>query len=288
MNIKTAYALMATTAILALSSLSSCKEGKYWDEPGDPGQVVGFAKPAATVTVDADAKAPETYDVTISRSKTVGDLTVDVTLTSDNGDVFTGEKTVTFKDGEPRAVYTIHIGDIMPGVQYAVKLSVPEQKGSLTHVDPNNLTFTLNLSQNLKWTDAGTATVTSLNWVENVTGEVKVEEGNWPVAGQRLFRLIDVYEVLEPDVAEPGADIRFLTDNDGRAIDMFTAWSYMGENSDGEYYFFGCPAEYGGSFTNEGNNYVMTGIVGTSDSLTGEVEPGWYETLTFTWACPTR
>lgn len=284
LNIKSAF-----VAAAALFSLASCSEGQYWTEPADKGQVIAFAKPAATVSVGASGTAPESYTVTVYRSQTAGDLEVPVTFTSNNTEVLNGPASVSFKNGENTADYTISIGSLIPGMSYTAKLGVNIPDGTITHPATTNLSFTFSISQALSWTEAGEASLQSTNWVGNeepVT--VKVEEGNWPVAGERLFRLIDVYYVLEPEYAESGTEIRFYTDDAGNALRMANEWSYMGEVNDGEYCFFGCPAAYGGQFISEGNEYLMQGVVGTAASLTGEVSPGWYENLYFTWNCPAK
>lgn len=284
MKIKIVYAFMAT---LSLLSLGSCKEGRYWDEPADMGEFVAFAKPSVAINVAPTDNAPDSYEVTLSRSKAAGEQTVNVEMTTDYPEVFSGDKTVTFKAGESTATYVIHIATpITPGVSYSVKLAVSNPEDSFVHVDSNNLSFQLSLSQSLKWTSAGEATVTSLSWVEGVSGKVAVEEGNWPVAGERLFRLVDVYFTLEPDYAVSGTNIPFIVDDSGKAVRMFQAWSAMGETNDGDALYFGCPAAYGGSFTNEGNIYTMDGVVGYQDG--DGVSPGWYETLVFEYDMPAK
>ena len=287
MNTKLAY---ASLAIVAALSLGSCTEGQYWNDPESKGQAVAFAKPAVDISVPADGKAPATYEVTLSRTSSEKALTIPVKFATEQPDVLSAPDEVTFEAGKSTATYVIKIGSLMPGLQYSATVT-PEVEEGFTHVDSKNQSFSFNISQLLIWKSAGTASVTSTTWVENVTADVAVEEGNWPVAGQRLFRLVDTYLALEPAEVgvEKGADIRFLTDDSGKALDMFQAWSYIGENdSTNGYYFFGCPAAYGGSFTSEGNKYVMAGVIGYSASLDGAVTPGWYEDLIFVWDCPAK
>lgn len=283
---KTAYAILATIAAL---TLGSCSEGKYWNEPDNMGEVVAFTKSTVQLSVAADAEAPESYDVVLYRSQADKELTVPVTFATDYPDVIKGSgESVTFEAGHNTAVYTIHIGALTPGVPFSATLEVSNPEDSFIHVDQDNLTFSFSITQALSWKSAGTARLSSSTWVEGVTATVNIEEGNWPVAGQRLFRIVDPYYSLEPDVATKGGELRFFTDDAGVALGMFQAWTFMNEENDGEYYFFGCPAAYGGSFTSEGNNYVMNGVIGYSDSENGPVSPGWYETLSFVWQCPAK
>lgn len=290
-NMKTniSYAILAATAIL---TLGSCSEGQYWTEPADKGAVVAFAKPALSMSVPAKETAPDSYEVTLYRSQTNGDATVNVTFTTATPDVLKGNGTsVTFANGENTAKYIISIGDLMPGVNYSASLAVEQPKDILTQVDPSNLKFSFQISQQQSWTPAGKAGVLESTIIGNESPvEMQVEEGNWPIAGQRLFRITNLYYNLypNPDVFEEGTEIRFFTDDQGKALNLFSAWSYTGYIEDGEYFYFGCPAAYGSTFTNEGNVYVMNGILGTAASKGGEVSAAYYETITFEWACPAK
>lgn len=277
---------MAAGAVLLLAS---CSEGQYWNEPADMGQVVAFTKPAASVSVASDATAPDSYTVTVSRSDNQGDLTVPVTLTTGYPDVLSGPESVTFANGSYTAEYPIRINGMMPGVNYSAKLAVtqPDEK-ALIHPNSQNLSFTFSISQALVWTKVGTTVVTSLSWAEGASGEVVIEEGNWPVAGERLFRMLDVYYAIEPDYAAKGTELRFFTDNAGNALRMGEDWSNIGEAySSSDDFYFGCPAAYGCSFYNEGNVYVMDGVIGYGPSA-ADITPGWYETLYFQWDCPAK
>lgn len=60
-------------------ALTSCSEGKYWDEPSSlPDSALGFAKPKDAVVIPADGKFPTSYDIQIARSDDHSDLTVPV------------------------------------------------------------------------------------------------------------------------------------------------------------------------------------------------------------------
>ena len=283
---KISYAIMASVAIL---TLGSCSEGQYWNEPADKGNVVAFTKPAVNLSIAADATAPSSYEVTINRSQSQSEQTVDVTFETKDTKVLSGPSSVTFKAGENTATYVITIGEIIPGVNYAATLSVKNPEDALTHVAADNLKFNFNLTQQLTWTAAGTASVTETLFSQGAFSvDMQVEEGNWPVAGQRLFRISNLYHNFFPEDMESGTELRFYTDDEGNALSMYQPWSYIGYVEDGEYFFFGCPAAYGGSFTNEGNVYIMNGVAGTAGTLTGEVSPAYYDTIAFQWDCPAK
>lgn len=282
-NIKLSFAALATLM------LASCSEGQYWDGPSDPGAVYAFPKPTETVSIPADASVPSTYEVTMMRNTSAGAVTVPVTFTS-NSPLLTGDSSVSFADGSKEAKYVINIaGGVKAGLTYTATVQLAAPENSIVDVDPSNLTYTLNLSQVLvlQWTANGEA-YTYSGWAGNETPvAIPVDEAtNWPIEGQRLMRLVSPYWFLEPDYCEEGYNIQFYLDADGNADGMYQTYTYIGESSDGEYYFFGCPASYGSSFYNEGNIYVMDGIMGYASSPTaaaGAVSAGWYETIQFQW-----
>lgn len=270
--------------------LASCSEGQYWNEPSAPGQVVAFAKPAETLNIEADAEVPAVYEVTVSRNEAGAALTVPVAFES-SSDVLSGPESVTFEAGCLTAKYPISIAstaDIL--TPYTATLTLEQPEDALLHVNAKNLTFSFNFQRTItfEWADAGMSELYSVAWVENEEGvQVPVEEcTNWPVAGERLFRLVSPYWYLEPEYAEQGYDIAFVTDDSGNALRMYSDWQYMGEVNEGEYYFFGTPAAYGCTFTSDGNHYTMDGVVGYAASLTGSIAPGWFETLEFLWDAP--
>lgn len=277
-------------AALAALTLASCSEGQYWNEPNDPGAVYAFPKPAETLSIPADAAMPTSYEVSVRRNTSVGAVSVPVTFTS-SSPLLTGESSVSFADGQNEAKYVINISNgAKAGVTYTAKVALTKPEGSKIDVDPSNLTFTLNLSQVLvlQWVGNGVANTYSSTWVANETPvAIPVEEAiNWPVDGQRLMRLVSPYWYFEPEYCEEGYNIQFYLDAEGNAAGMYQTYTYIGESSNGEYYFFGCPANYGCSFYNEGNIYVMDGVMGYAASPTaaaGAVSAGWYETLQFQW-----
>lgn len=277
---------MAATALVVLAS---CSEGQYWTEPDNLGEVVVFAKPAVQVSVDPSETAPTSYTVTVNRSNSNGELTVPVTLTTADSDVLSGPSSVTFANGSYSADYVISIGTITPGVTYSASLAVTQPSDdTLLDPDSQNLKFSFSITQELVWTKVGTTVVTSVDWAYGDSGEVVIEEGSWPVEGERLFRLLDVYYAIEPDYAVEGTELRFFTDNDGNALRMAEDWSNIGEYSTGYgYWWFGCPAKYGCSFYNDGNNYVMYGVLGYGEDAS-DVTAYDYETLTFEWNCPAK
>lgn len=284
LNIATALAVMSSMTLV------SCSEGQYWTELSNPGTAVAFAKPAETVTVDAEDELPASWDVIVTRNSADGELTVPVTFTS-TSEVLSGPSQVTFKAGELSAVYQISIdtAEVELFTTYAATVELPEYEKSMVKVDPSNLSFTFSFTQNLTlaWEAAGTASTISLGWVGNeepVDIPVYVAT-NWIYPGEKVVRLESPYWYLEPEYATKGqGDIMFIVDANDDVVRLYQPWQYIGEVSDGMYFMLGAPASYKGSFTNDGNHYVLNGLIAYAESLTSTtLTPYAYEVLEFDW-----
>lgn len=271
-------------------ALASCTEGKYWDGVSNPGDVYAFAKPAETVNIPASENIPSSYDVIISRNNSGAATSVPVTFTPAKGSesVLSGASEVAFEAGSNSAVYTINIASgAKAGVNYSATIQLAQPQDAVVHVNANNLKFSFALSQELilNWVDNGVA-LTYSDWAKNADPvEIPVQEAtNWPVDGQRLMRLVSPYWYLEPDYAAEGYNIQYYLDSDGNAAGMYANFQKMGEDyEEGVPLWFGCPANYGGYFSNEGAIYTMNGVVGYGTSATS-VTAGWYETIMFQWS----
>lgn len=280
--------ILASFAAVAALGLVSCSEGQYWNEASNIGDVYLFAKPAQTLTVAADDAVPSVFNVTVTRTQAGAAQTVDVEFASENPEL-SGPASVTFEAGSITAVYPIRIDaeKIRAGLKYKATLSLAQPKDVLLHANAGNLEFTFNLSQILvlKWEKIGTAYTLS-QWAGNEDlVAIPVEEcKNDPSVpeGVHYLRLVSPYYYLEPDYAQEGYNIGFYLDEDWNALEMAEDWQYMGEYDDENgYFYFGCPEKYGAQFINQGNIYLMAGVVGTAEKLGGDVTPGWYENLQF-------
>lgn len=281
------HKIAASLFVLAAVAFSSCSEGQYWEEPGDTGSYCAFPKPATTLSIPAADTMPTSYDVTVTRNNAGAEASFPITFKS-SSPLLSGPSSVTFAPGQTQATYTISIASgAKAGVTYSATLEINNGEDPTVTVPAANLKYTFTISQVLvlNWQPAGTAATISESWVGNTdTVNIPVEEAvNWPVDGQRRMRLVSPYWYLEPEYADEGANIEFFVDSDYNALSMYATYQYIGETSDGDYYFFGCPANYGGSFTNQGNVYIMDGVMGYAASPTGSPAAGWYETLVFEW-----
>lgn len=283
------YKFAASLALLA-AVLTSCSEGKYWDDVDVAVSYCSFPKSAVTVSVPATEAIPSTVDITVTRNSNQGEETFPVSFKS-SSPLITGPASVTFPAGQSETSYTLSLAPgLKAGINYTASLALTKPEGCVVTLPDANMAcnFTISKVLVLDWQPAGKALLQSLNWVEGVSVEVPVQEAvNYPADDRRLIRLESPYWYLEPDYAEQGANIQFFVDPDGNALGMYSTFQYIGEyDSDNGYFYFGCPSNYGGSFTNKGDVYTMAGVIGTAAKLNAaakDVEAGWYETLQFKW-----
>lgn len=284
------YKFAASLALLA-AVLTSCSEGKYWDDVDVAVSYCSFPKSAVTVSIPATEAIPSTVDITVTRNSNQGEETFPVSFNS-SSPLITGPASVTFPAGQSQTNYTISLAaGLKAGVNYTASLALTKPEGCVVTLPDANMacTFTLSKVLVLDWQPAGKALTQSLGWVDmDAPVEIPVQEAvNYPVDGQRLLRLESPYWYLEPDYAEQGANIQFLVDTDGNALGMYSAFQYIGEfDSEYGYFYFGCPKGYGDGFYNQNDTYFMSGVMGTAPKLNAaskDIELFNYETLVFKW-----
>lgn len=161
-------------AAVALISLASCSEGQYWTEPADKGQVIAFVKPAETITLAATDNM-DSFTVKVNRSQTAGDLDVPVTFTTKATEVLSGPASVSFKNGENVADYTISIGQLIPGDSYSATIEVAVPEGTITHPDARNLKYTFTISKTLSWSSLGMGSFLDAWVMDNAEAPYSVE-----------------------------------------------------------------------------------------------------------------
>lgn len=202
---------------LAAVTLTSCSEGKYWNEATNIGEAVAFDKPNENVVIPDADEMPAFYDVTINRTVAGPEETYAVSFTDKSKGVLSGPAEVTFKAGEYTAIYRIAIdlSQVVKGVKYSAVLKLEQTQGVKIQVKPANLnmSFTIQHELILQWAAAGTASVYS-TWA-NVEAADAVEipvdiATNYPDSKYTVYRLQSPYWYLEPEYAEKGYDIMFM------------------------------------------------------------------------------
>lgn len=137
------------------------------------------------------------------------------------------------------------------------------------------------------WLPAGKA-LFSCGWSgEEVETEVAIQKAK---ESSGLFRLVSPYYYSEKAAEaegvtlEEGHHIQFLLDeNNGAPIGFPSKEQSIGEADEdyGNLYFAYYPGKYNCSFTNKGNVYSINGLIAFDGK--GEIQPGWFETITFVW-----
>lgn len=278
----------------ALLFLGACSEGQYWDEPSDFGSNPVFIKAAQTMTINVNDEIPSTVTVTLSRPEAGAALTIPVTVTpADNASaqIFSGPEEITFEAGSYSVEYPITVvpENFTLGENYTVSLELAKPEEALVQRPAGNYKFTLKMMQDYTWVDAGEAMCESA-WVDNIEDPIPVpvqEAVEYAEAGQRLFRLVSPYYEMEPEAAEEGYNLQFITTTSGEAV-MFPGWQEIGEGDSSEWYYLG--TDFGTcSFFSEGDIYTIDGVMGITEGPTGgPVQPAYYEVFTFKWTCPAQ
>lgn len=143
--------------------------------------------------------------------------------------------------------------------------------GSFTVVIPKDQSYlyygkdsiTITVKNDYTWINAGSVDFTS-DWA-GVTKKIKIQ-GAKEYKG--LYRLLDVYNVLEPDYApNKGYHIQILLDDNYNAVSLPVKNTNIGETSSaGGWWFLNWdPATYG-KFYNTGNEYTIEGAWASTDA----------------------
>ncbi|MDE7408204.1 MAG: hypothetical protein K2M76_07270 [Muribaculaceae bacterium] len=278
-------------SVAALAS-AACSDGGYWEESLPQGEVYAFPKTSVSLELEATDQIPTSYDIEVLRNNAGQAATVAVNPKFD-GAVLSGADSVTFEAGKNVAIYTVTI-DASKGWQIgaAYKVSLTLDNDKYTVAEKNNAAFTFSIKQDYTWLAAGQAKVQS-GWVDGLAGkyDVEVERAKeYNTDGNKLYRMVSPYYVMEPDYAEEGAHLQFVLTSANDPVWITPAFQYIGESDDsyGNFYFT-LQQAYGSTFTRDGSVYTLEGLIsydggtgGASQSLYG------YETIKFDYTAPTE
>jgi hypothetical protein len=143
-----------------------------------------------------------------------------------------------------------------------------------------NDSITITVLNDYTWVDAGAVDFTS-DWAGG-TAEVKIQKAK---EGNGLYRLLDVYNVLEPAYApKKGYHIQIMLDANYNAVSIPESLTNIGETSStGGWWFLNWnPATYG-KFYNSGNEYTIEGAWASSDAA-GAVTIKYLAKESFVWS----
>ena len=150
-----------------------------------------------------------------------------------------------------------------------VKLDVTKSS-KLTLIIPKDQSYlygndsiTIAVLNDYTWLDAGVVDFTS-DWA-GVTDEIKIEKAKEATG---LYRLLDVYNILEPASApKKGYHIQILLDENYNAVSLPEVFTDIGEKSkDGGWWYLYWNTAQDGKFYNTGNEYTIEGYWASSDA----------------------
>lgn len=265
--------LSVSLVLIFMVTLYSCKDESPEYTPAEKQEgsalVYIFDDEPANVTVTPNNKS---FELTFGRKDATQALSVNLQVV-DNSSMF-DVPALSFAAGEK-------VKKIVVGVKLATT-----KTGELTIIVPKeqsylygNDSLTITVKNDYTWLDAGAVDFTS-DWA-GTTAEIKIQKAK---EGAGLYRLLDVYNVLEPAYApKKGYHIEIILDDNYNAVSLPVQLNDIGESSSsgGWWYLYWNPAKYG-KFYNTGNVYTIEGAWASSDA-TGKVTLKSLANESFVW-----
>lgn len=239
------FSSLILVALVALLVSSCTNEYEYTGAEAAAGDVYFSNSLASTIEL---TKSESSFDVTLSRTNTSGSLTVPLTFTASEGNIFTVPTTVTFADGENTTTITVtyNPNDLEYGVYTGGTIAIAE--GS-TPYGVSSYTFKAGATE---WADIETNNsigsyredmIASLFSTDNVVYDVKIQKS---VVNEGRYRMVNPYGEAFPyneegdydadndyywviDATDPDA-VWFETFKSGMSwtdYGMFTFYSYV-------------------------------------------------------------
>ncbi|MDR0349224.1 MAG: hypothetical protein LBH90_07010 [Tannerella sp.] len=258
-NIYTGFVCSCLFLLLTVSCNQENAGEKYL--PGE-NESVSFLASENSILAPPSATTA-TYIVV--RGNVNGRLELPITANCDQ-DIFTIPSSIVFEDGNGKAELSIPLEKTTLGESYPISLSFDSVKSSPF----GHFKTTINVMRDYNWLPAGVAEMYS-GWVGNEEGiDVNIEHADG--SNPARYRLISPYYVMEPDYCEkPGFHLVFELDADYNAL-RFLDGQKIGEiyedNGDDIYLF---SANNGDTFTNEGNEFTVTGTFYISLGAFGQI-----------------
>lgn len=253
---------MAMAAVSVL--FTACSDDGYWDGYAIQEDTYSFAQSAINYSLTVEDELSE-ISVKLYRNHTAGEVTLPLNIEIDNTLMTPRSESVTFADGSGTAELIIDVDNsaIELATTYSASVSLIIDGETLTE---DNLSITgpsscaISLKRDYTWQNAGYVIMSS-NWA-SVEAEILVQQAmEYNTDGNKMYRLVSPYYYLEPDYCpNPGYHLQFIVAADGTAVSV-PVWQNIGEVYSGDYYYYlYCNPAQGHSFTNNGNEYAITGL----------------------------
>lgn len=255
-NIKNLLSVMVV--IFAMISLYSCKDEAPEYIPAEKqegGAQVFIHNDAPTqVTVTPNNTS---FELTFGRNNESEALTVNLDVV-DEQNMF-DVPALSFAANEKTKKIVVGV-KLLTGTTGSLTISIPKDQSYL-YYGKDSLKITV--KNDYTWVDAGAVDFTSA-WA-GTTAEIKIQGAK---ENPGLYRLLDVYNVLEPDYApNKGYHIQILLDENYNAVSLPVTNTDIGETSSsgGWWYLNWNPNTYG-KFYNTGNEYTIEGAWASTDA----------------------
>lgn len=249
--------LSVLVVLFSMISLYSCKDDAPVYVPAEKqvggAQVFIDGRTPSNITVTPNKKS---FEITFARKDDSQATTVNLQVI-DNKKMFE-VPALSFAAGEKTK--KIVVGVKLPTTESAeLTLFIPKDQSYLY----GNDSLTIAVKNDYTWLDAGAVDFTSA-WA-GTTAEIKIQGAK---ENPGLYRLLDVYYVLEPAYApKKGYHLEITLDENYNAVSLPNQFTDIGEpaSTGGWWFLFWNPAQYG-KFYNTGNEYTIEGAWASSDA----------------------
>lgn len=237
---------------------SSCKEEEIIETPSpiQEGGVQAFIYDNAPRSYAVTPDKAQSFELTFGRYNESQAATVDLQV-KDNNNKF-NVPALSFAAGEK--IKKINISyDLAIGSSSQLTIIIPKEQAYWY----GNDSITISVKRDYTWLDAGAVNFISA-WA-GTSAEVKMQKAK---EGNGLYRLLDVYNILEPDYApKKGYHLQITLDENYNAVSLPVRFNDIGETSStgGWWFLYWNPAQYG-KFYNVGNKYTIEGAWASSDA----------------------
>lgn len=262
-------------ALLAVAAtFTACSEDGYWDAaPAGDSATYSFLQKKMSYSLQSTDVLTE-VQVPIIRSNAAGEQTIDVQATFNSPALSSEQTSVTFANGSNKGVFTVNVGELEIGVNYAAKLVF---SGSIMSADGDSA-ITVSIKKDYSWVKKGVVLMSS-EWegVNDVPVVLEEALGYKDDAGNHYMRLLSPYYFIAPDYcSKEGLHAYFYLDKDYNAsIELLLPFGVQVlEDDDVAWYISENYLQYL-DFANDNNTYYVQTVWLYGGSLKGPCVESW-------------
>ena len=180
-------------ALLA-AGLTSCDQdniGAIYEPTAD--KITFMLAEQSAITKDASIEIP----VAITRAKTNGTYTADLTLVDNPANMTLKSNSVTFADGEGMAYATVVVSNMEPGAKYTGTVKLSDKDADTENTVYGEAIHAVNIAVqcDYNWIDAGMCHFVDYNWEDGWEADVPVINAE----RTNIYRIVDPCYVIYGD-----------------------------------------------------------------------------------------